>query len=210
MSQKITITQALSELKMINKRLSALVDPIGSSHKSKHIILLSGRDPKKIKTLTDQLNSAHQSRLDLMKREALLRRAVAQSNAVTVVRVGKNEMTVAEAIERKNHWVPRQTSLLQSLKSELSYATAWHEREQEKYSRMVNERISSLTPKDASASPELIKTVEESLSMSLEPVMVNHENVSAMIAQLEEEIEDFRLNVDVALSISNARTEVEI
>ncbi|WHX45188.1 hypothetical protein QNH35_01415 [Bacillus pumilus] len=96
---EMTITRALSELKMLDKRINRTVDEavLGGLMIGKHIQhgFQHQEDIEKKAKADDQSIQA------LIKRRNAIKSAIVVSNATTTIDVAGVSMTVAEAIERK-------------------------------------------------------------------------------------------------------------
>ena len=100
-NEKMTVHKALAELKIIDDRINnAIVSGtyvIANKHSNTKIHGMTIDDFK------TSMKSDFQKVSDLIARRNAIKRTVVASNAVTKVKVGDVEYTVAEAIEMKNH-----------------------------------------------------------------------------------------------------------
>jgi hypothetical protein len=101
--ETMTVHQALAELKMMDKRITAAIQEpewvVTNKHSNTKIGGVAVKD-----WMTD-IQSKYRKVLSLIARRDAIKRAVVNSNAVTKVVVAGVEYTVAEAIDRKNHGV---------------------------------------------------------------------------------------------------------
>ena len=145
--------------------------------------------------------------IDLIKRREQIKAKIMHSNTITKVNVAGEEMTVAEAIERKNT-IEYKKKLLNRLRSDLQMALD----EMEDGNIILLDKLESFleaTLGDNPSSKE-IETVSEMFKEKNELKLYNPINVEKKIEKLEEEIEDFLMEVDFVLSESNSRTTIEI
>ena len=112
--EEITITQALSTLKVLEKRLKAKLGVSDNGRRTlsanlKLVAVSRGshlRDPYTSYKEEDFIATAKasmQSIEDLDERIITIKNAIAASNAVTMVKIAGKEMTVQEAIIRKQY-----------------------------------------------------------------------------------------------------------
>lgn len=202
--EKITIHAALVEKKKLDQRIRRSID------KLKIVGTIKGNDPNQ-KVYGTTLNkdnfkqeetSLLQSINDLMDRRNLITRAITLSNATTKTMVGKKEMYVTEAIEMKAS-ISYKKLLLQRIKVGFLEAKASVERKNSLIESNLDNILENM-PK------ELSKDFIESYKTSNGYTLVDPLDAEKIINKLEEEIEDFESNVDLALSVSNATTFIEI
>jgi hypothetical protein len=101
--ETMNVHQALAELKMMDKRITAATrEPewvITNKHSNTKI------NGVEVKEFVDDIRVKYQKVLDLIRRRDAIKRAVVNSNAVTKVTVAGVEYTVAEAIDKKNNGI---------------------------------------------------------------------------------------------------------
>lgn len=212
-TEKMTVHKALAELKTLDARIDKAISDVDYVCAVKH-------SAEKIngKTLADfkaDIKSGYQKARDLMARQEAMKRAVVLSNAATMVRIGDKELTVAEAIELKNHGVEFKRQMLRRISSMYESALADLERNSgEALERRAEAYVLSVIqaqPKesrmavDSEAMNALRKTYIENNGFDL----IDPLDVSKVMAALEAEIHDFETEVDAALSTSNALTVLE-
>lgn len=212
-TEKMTVHKALAELKTLDARIDKAISDVDYVCAVKH-------SAEKIngKTLADfkaDIKSGYQKARDLMARREAMKRAVVLSNAATMVRIGDKELTVAEAIELKNHGVEFKRQMFRRISSMYEKALADLERNSgEALERRAEAYVLSVIqaqPKesrmavDSEAMNALRKTYIENNGFDL----IDPLDVSKVMAALEAEIRDFETEVDAALSTSNALTVLE-
>lgn len=212
--EKITIHRLLSELKVLDDRIEKTItsiSPLILKRTSGLLINSMGKSPVSETEFVDNANSGYQSATDLIKRKFKLRTALMRANGETKVNIGGVEYTIAEAIEMKSV-INLKKSLLNHLKKQKSSLTDTFNRTvnklEEDYERQLNSQISSLTNKsDISRVREEFRNAFYAINdvKLLDPL-----DISKKIEELENEITQFELEVDSALSEINAVTLVEI
>jgi len=209
---QITITEALSKLKLINKKIdkklygekAPLIDIlVGDSNKGL-LHLLTETELKK------QASSYIDSIISLTEEKNRLKAAISRSNAITEIEVAGKPYTIVEIIERKNN-LDKEKDFLDILQNQyanvINKVKFLNEEAQEKVDSLVQSRLSTdsknQTGKETTElAKELFKLYEANI---IDPI-----DIKKNIEKLSEEIESFENEVDVKLSIANAQTFIEI
>lgn len=200
---EISVTQALAELKLINKRLDkAFV-------RTKWIAVSTSTRPVDAESLRKNAQSAEQSYTDLIKRREALKRAVVQSNATTRVKIGDWEGTVAEAVERKTS-IAYKTALLDEYRDAYNGAQEDLRTLKERAEERLDRLLSSELGKDVRTNPETIAALTATFNSNNKVELIDPLGLAERIKALETEIDTFTTNVDWVLSESNGRTMVQI
>ncbi len=199
----ISITHALAEIKLLGKRIqSALND-------AEWMAVSTKTRPVDVDRLKRNAQSTEQSYLDLVKRRNLLKQAIVQSNATTVVKIGDWEGTIAEAIEKKTS-IAYQRELLESMRSAYVRVTDEYKREQDASQTRLDRLLASELGKDVRTNPETIAALTTTFKENNKVDLVDPLHLSERIKALESEIDSFTTNVDWVLAESNGRTMIEI
>ena len=202
--RRMTITEGLVELKLLNKRIEKAIykDFIWSAKK----VDMTADEVAKHKEIGEANMSSVE---DLIANRNAIKAAIVKSNAVTMVNVAGTEMTVAEAIERKTY-IESEKMLLAEWQRQ--YAQARNNVDVQ--NRRVQERIDNMLSQIAASSKS---DIEEAQKVMSETYMENNGwdifdpvNLKEKIDALDEKIDQFEKNVDVVLSVSNAVTMIEI
>ena len=134
------------------------------------------------------------------------------SNAVTKVSVAGNEYTVAEAIEMKNHGVEFEKLLMNTMN--IQYRNAQMQIKQENGKDLEQRAEQYVTAiygqKEGKTNTADIEKVKADFLKSNQYELVDPLHVLDKIEDLEKKINDFMAEVDSALSVSNALTEITI
>lgn len=209
-TEKMTIHKALSELKVIGDRIAKEQGrfPLAFVNESANT-KISGVD---LNEYVELIKSSYQSTVDLISRREAIKRAVVKSNSVTMVEVGGKVYTVAEAIEMKNHGMEFHQSLLQKMTREMQQARATADSLngrtlENRADGYIKNLYGSTDMKSlaAEAVAERDKFIKQHTAVVVDPLRLE-EKISVM----NNEIFEFITNVDAALSVSNAITEIEI
>jgi len=202
-SQKMSITQALAELKLLDKRLSKQLNSpvwvdVGTVSK-----------PVDAERLKDRATSEYQSFLALVTRRDTIKRAIVLSNATTRVTIDKWEGTVAEAIEHKKS-IQYKQNLLDVMKGQLVQARVNYEAQKSSVDSRLERLLQSELGKDVKTNPETITALSTSFRNNNKVELVDPLDLASKIATLESEIDSFETNVDWVLSEANGRTMISV
>lgn len=207
---KMTLTQALVELKKLDSQIKRSTSQQFIGYVTGSGIWEKTSDRRHADKA--QAEKAYQAALDqvqsLITRRTTIKSAVVQANATTKVKVGDVEMTIAEAIERKNS-----ISIQQSLLGTLIKQHAEVVNTVTRLDHQTNTEISQLR-ETLSSTGKLddtkLKQGSEDIMTKQKASLVDPNKLSELIDKLTAEIEDFLSNVDVALSVANATTEIDV
>lgn len=209
-TERMNIHQALVELKTLNKRIEAAINEgewvVANKHSNNKI---SGVD---LTDFAENIKSRHQKVTSLIARAETIKRAVVNSNAVTKVLIAGKEYTVAEAIEMKNNGVERKKKLVFRLHTDYIQAKAVADRANgAELERRADEYIRTmLGTTDIKGMTGEVQRMREDFIKAQTVELVDPIGVLKQMELLNEGITAFETNVDAALSVSNALTNIEI
>lgn len=210
----MTVHKALAELKIIDDRINnAIVSGtyvIANKHSNTKIHGMTIDDFK------TSMKSDFQKVSDLIARRNAIKRAVVASNAVTKVKVGDVEYTVAEAIEMKNHGMEFKNTLKMYI--ERQYTNAKNEFDKnsgDSLERRAENYVLSVIqaqPKDSkmAVDSDAMKNLRAQYIKDNTYDIIDPIGVKDVIEKLDNEISGFITEVDAALSVSNALTVLDI
>jgi len=220
MKETMNITQALKEIKLTGKKIESDI--------SKTVFVTTKKaEATKIQSLTIAEYKAHIASVvqavdaNIARRRAI-KSAIAQSNAVTTVVVTGTEYTVAEAIELKTS-LKFQQQFLDTLVYQLKVANQLADRDnadaETKAYNAVLANIAAVNGDKSSVAEAKRAVVTNSAGAAdtyaavyarFATEVLSGVNVDAKILSLQEELDNFQRNVDVALSVCNSNTVIEI
>lgn len=209
-TENMNIHQALVELKTLDKRIESAVQDdrwvISNKHSNSKI---SGVD---LKDFVENTKSRYQKVTSLIARAEAIKRAVVNSNAVTKVTIAGKEYTVAETIELKNHGIERKRMLVFQLNQDYVAAKAAADRANgADLERRADEYIRTMVGNtDVKGMTEEVKRMREDFIKAQTMELVDPIGVLKQVESLSEEISAFETNVDAALSVSNALTQITV
>ena len=206
--EKMLVTQALNELKLLDDRINkAINDAV--------LVIAAKRSEKKVNpNLTKEefeirAKAGYQSVLDLIERRKKIKAAVVTSNAVTKVIVHGEEMTVAEAIERKST-IDYEISLLRQMQSQWGAQNREMNMQNIRMEERIDKYIETFVGKDTSkAKDNELEAMIKPMRESGEYALVDPLSIEKKIADLDDYIKGFRSEVDAILQISNCNTYIE-
>lgn len=199
MSNKISITRALTELKTLDKRIQKAID-------SGSFVSYQGQFYKP----DEQTRSAQanfQSITDLLERRKKIKSSIVMCNAVTKVTICGKEMTVAEAIETKSS-IKHLENLLNRLKAQFAQANKTVEQLNDKVRRDLEGKTKMTNEKDEGK----IDLVEFSTTyMDMHGVkLYDPIKISSKIEEIETYVTGFKSEVDFVLTEKNSTTFIEV
>ena len=203
--REMTITEGLVELKLLSSRIEK---EINMSEWIWSVKTIDCTEESSV-PYEDNAKAAYQSIRDLIEERNKIKSAIVKSNATTMVKVGKKEMTVAEAIERKSS-IGYEQKLLMRWKTVYANAVNRVDTENVRVQNRIDQMLSQLVVNDKSDIAEAQKAVTETYIAQNGWMVYDPLNLEDKIKKLDEDIDDFLKNVDLALSLSNAVTHIEV
>lgn len=209
-NEKMTVHQALCELKTLDARIDKAIGGAVFAYANKHSNTKVCGLP--IEKYNEEVKSEYQSANDLIARRDAIKRAVVLSNATTRITVGGREYTVAEAIEMKNNGIPILNKLLKKLDTDSRRARRDADvNNGEALETRADEYVKSLyASADMKNLSEDIKRVRSEFITSQAVEIVDPININGEMEKLEKRINEFTVGIDSALSVSNALTEISV
>lgn len=210
-TEKMTVHKALAELKIIDDRINkAIGNTVFVEAVKNGTDKINGID---IEDFKNNIKSGFQKANDLINRRNAMKRAVVLSNATTKVTIGGKEYTVAEAIEMKNHGMDGKKALLRDMSYEYSRSNVkFNEYSGENLEQRANDYVQNILRSQGDSSDKDSKQIQALHDAFVETnqfIMIDPLHIADKIEELENEIHEFEVEVDAALSVSNAITVIE-
>ncbi|WP_369355352.1 hypothetical protein [Lysinibacillus capsici] len=205
--KKLSIHRALTELKMLTLRIEAATNEVSAAvanRKSNRKI--NGVD---IPEYEKQMQASYDKVVGLISYRNKIKALVVQSNANTKVLVGKEEMTVAEAIERKQS-IQYEKNLLEVIQHQHRLAINTVAKENDALPAKLETYLINILGNKDKQSPEEVKLHTETFMKRNEFEIIDPLNIKQQIEKLSNRIEEFESEVDAVLSESNATTFIEV
>lgn len=209
-TEKMTVHKALAELKLLDNRIEKAITEgiycVANKHSNDKINGIP--IDEYVKTMQGRYDKA----VDLINRRKAIKRAVVLSNSVTKVTVADIEYTVAEAIEMKNHGVEFDKLLMAYMKKHYDMAQIQIKQQNGKdLEERADQYVTAIYgQKEGKTNTADIEKVKADFLTANQYELVDPLHVLDKTEDLEKKINDFMAEVDSALSVSNALTEIEI
>lgn len=193
-----TIARALVSLKHRNEKFTDHVDgQVTATVAKKGIIVRNGMP---VKEYRDLLENYKTSIMDQLDQEFIVRKAIAESNAKTIIKFGTRVMTIADALLFKQHIIPKYKAIInEAQKWERSAQNTYNE-EYRNYERQIVSYTENLKDTD---NTEILNSLEK----QFKPEMISS---AEWIKELEETVSSFEMELDAVLSESNAITQITV
>lgn len=208
--ETMNVHQALAELKTMEKRITSAIQEqewvVANKHSNTKIGGVSVEDWKAA------VKAQHQKVTDLIHRRDAIKRAVVNSNAVTKVIVAGVEYTVAEAIDRKNNGTQFLAMLAQRISHDYNMAKTNADRANgPELERRADDHVKVMIGNsDMKGNMVEAQRIRKEFIEAQTMELVDPIGVLKVMEALDEEVTSFMTNVDAALSVSNAITEIVV
>lgn len=209
-SETMTIHKALCELKTLDARITKSIGECVFVFANKTSNAKVNGVP--VSEYCKEIESNYQRVTDLLRRRDAIKAAIVQSNAETKVTIGGKGYTVAAAIEMKNNGIPLMQTLLKKMERDNRMARAEANKNNgDMLEARADEYVKSLYgSSDMKNASEEIKKVRSDFIAAQTFEAVDPLDIVAKMDLLEKEINGFLVDIDSALSVSNALTNVTI
>ena len=207
-TERMTIHEALSELKVLDKRIkqeiAATTFSTSNLHCNAKIYGVS------IEEYKNAVKSKYDKITDLIKRRTAIKKAITNSNAVTVVTIGDVSMTVAEAIEYKRSGIEFKRVLLEKVSKDYNTASLTTMTRNESLTDRATDNIERTYGNKENVNKEALESAREKFIADNTYDMVDPIDSVKIMEKLSDEIDNFMSKVDSTLSVSNALTKIDI
>lgn len=201
---KMNIHKALSTKKLLDKRIEKATNnliPVGYKMKSS---ATEYRTKEEVDRFNKETSSSYKQVTTLINNYNKICQAITLSNATTKVEINGKEMTVSDAINRKNN-IEYEEDLLRRLKYEYTIVL---DKVKER-NDLLESKIDNLREVDKKEKIDKQNTYDlmrENESWEL----IDPLDIKKVISEMEDDILKFKSEVDFALSTSNAQTIIEV
>lgn len=209
--ETMSVHKALCELKMLDKRIDSTISEAEFCRTNKHSnTIVNGVS---LKEYGEGVVSQYQSIVDLITRRDAIKRFVVASNAVAEVTIGGQKYTVADAVEMRRHGLSYKKMLLRTMTFQLKKARMEIEMKNgdpltQAADKMVEVYYGRQT--DVKAITEEMKATREKFIQDNTLDLLDPLHLEEKIKDLDRFISTFETEVDSALSVSNAVTEITV
>lgn len=209
-TETMTIHKGLAELKILDGRIKKEIQNGSYCAANKHSNDKINGIP--IEDFRKTVQGTYDKITDLINRRKAIKKAVVLSNAKTTLKIADVEYTVAEAIEMKNHGIELEALLINAIDKQYQQAQAEVNRQngynlEERADQYVTAIYGQKEGKTNSADIDKVRKdfLEANSYEIVDPI-----NVPEKAEALRQKIDAFMADVDSALSVSNALTEITI
>ena len=200
----ISINRALSELKLLNKKIASKTDSLDAAAGVKGIA-----SEQKDNFIKDSKAKVQQIR-DLIARRDLIKSSIVASNAQTMVAVAGKSMTVAEAIERKTS-IDLTKNLNRKVRESYYSAKAGVENHNEEVKRNADKQAEAALGADTEGDKGAgYKAIVDAYIERNKAELIAYEGIEQEIEKTQDEIDEFESEVDFILSESNTKTMIDV
>ena len=204
--EKKSITALLDELKVLAARIVKLITSTQFTTSFKSNNAPAGFSS--VAAFEDKANATYQSIMDLIERRNKIKAAIVKSNASTFIVVAGKTYTVAEAIERKNS-IEFERNLLAVLSRQYEGIVQFITKNNQLLQGKLDTLIEVTLGKEKS-DPNTMKQITDNFWIINEVKCSDPLHLINRMETLQEDIESFMSSVNVALTVSNSRIEIEI
>ena len=207
---EMTVQRALNELNTLESRIEKrLLDfRIVGTRKNSESKVSETRET--VADFTTNATAIMDSVDALLKRQRQLKQAIMTSNAQTMIEVAGVTYSVMTAIDRKRT-IEVEKMVLDNMKHELRKAEVKVSRENDNVEAYIQRQVLAMAGEDLSnKKDEFIVSFEKTYRDKNGWDLVDPLGLRNLIEKREQEILEFELEIDTALTVSNAITKIVI
>lgn len=207
---EITVQRALNELKTLDSRLYKRLQDFTIVGSKKNSETRVSETREQVGEFSTNAKAKLDSVQDLLKRQRELKHAIMESNAKTKIVVAGVEYTVMTAIDRKRT-INAEKTVLANMIDSLSKAERKVAMENKRVEEYLERQVLTMAGGDLSnKKADFVVAFEKSYRDDNEWQLVDPLELRKLIEKMEKEIEEFELEIDTALTVSNAITTITI
>lgn len=207
-TEKMTITRALAELKLLDSRIIKSINQATFCAYKKRSDKVVTKLNLTVEEFEKNVKSTTASIQALIERRDKIKDLVVLSNATTKVRICDKEYSVASAIERKNS-IKYEKELLERMKRNLLDVKTQITMQDNKIEKTIDEMNLVYVGKDNKNSNSMME-LNKAYRENNEYCMVDPISIQNTISKMTLDIENFETEVDFVLSESNSITYIEL
>jgi len=203
----MTITEGLVALKTLDARIEKEISQTTFSLANQKGKPIAGYE--NVDAFIAKAKAQYQSILDLIARRNKIKSAIVESNAITKVTIDGVVYSVAGAIERKAS-IKYDQMLASTMFQQFQRASRVVEVATGEAQQRLDNLLLSTFGKDAKVDASQIQSVSDGFWKQNETILRDPLNTVATVETINRNVQSFLANVDVALSISNATTFIDV
>lgn len=203
---EMSLTRVLNEIKLLDKKIhQASVKPF-------LMYSVGGKPNTGFETVKDMENMAeanYKSVTDLISRRNKLKGLLTEANATTKVTIAGDEMTIAQAIDRKSS-ISLEVNLLNQMNAQLANNVSIVDNGNAQVQQNVDRLLEASFGRDKKITEAESDAITKPYETKHKFALVDKINIRDKIDKLSEKITEFQNEVDFTLSEVNARTVIEV
>lgn len=207
MARKMTITRALAELKLYGNKIDSAIKAVNP------IAIQKGKDKIQNRFTEEEFQVEAKASLqkieDLIKEQRNIKAVIIKSNSTTLVKIGSEEMSVAEAIARKST-IQDEEAFLNTLREGVNTMRRMLEKEKASVQIRLDTLLVQNFGKDKRVDDKDVAAISKPFLEQNDYRMIDPVGIDLYIEKLNEKVQTFLMEVDFVLSESNAKTEIEV
>lgn len=204
---KMSIQEGLNELNTLEKRIQKSL-----SKRLRFGAVVIGNKTvngyNNNKDFEDDVQSTYDSIRALINRRTLIKRAIVKKNAEVPVTIGKETMTLAEAIERKNS-IQYEEHLLHEMEKQYTFLMNDLGEKKEYYREKLDKHLENTLGKDQKDKMKENNPYLDFFKEENEPLFIDPINLKKEIDKLDDSISTFKEKVDNVLTAANVKNDIE-
>lgn len=215
-TKTLKVQEALNELSMLDSRISKKMNKlVAVGVEAEDKLVYPKRSKLTVDKFTTDAEADTQSITDLINYRTALRSAVIKSNGTTTVQVGKDTITVAEAIKRKE-LIEDEYIFLSILERQLqeSESKAFNHNSKIDSELLEKEKLVLGSEKERKGDDttllEAIRKTSEAKRASIILPKINGVPLDEYIEAKNEELDYFTTNIGFILTASNVTTDITV
>ncbi len=206
--KKISIHRGLAELKTLDDRITKKINTITLVGLMKNDKLVNGLT--KEAEFKKQTKADYQSLTDLINRKEKIKSAIVKANATTVLEIAGKKMTIADAINKKLN-----ISLLESLLSKMKTEHSGTVLQMNDHNQRIEQNALTLARQTlgnegVETKPGDVDLITKNYTKINAVMLADPLGIEKLINKTEDYIDQFKAEVDGALSEINAITMIDV
>lgn len=209
MGEKVSITRALKELKLLDERIKkeitgTLFADVYQGRSDKAII--SGITKAEFET---RASTRLQSIEDLIKRRNKIKSALLLSNSNTKVTIAGKEFLVVEAIDQKSA-IEYERMLIEKMRKDITLVKKKSDENRAVLEGRIDKMLEQTLGTEKKVDESTYKQIADPIMEANELKILDPVKVEKIIDEKDKYIDEFLAEVDFVLSESNSKTEIEL
>lgn len=203
----LTIHHALMELKTLDKRITRALGNKFVGYRVGDLGVV--QNYKSNEDFIKEAKASIDSVQGLINRRNEIKKKLIASNAVTEITVAGVTMTVAEAIDRKDA-ISYDKQLYNTLRNQYNTVQRDLLNAEVVMNQKIDARSNEMGANGSKVNSSELQEIERMVERRYKPAIIDPIEIVKQMDTLIESIEKFEAEVDAALSVSNAKTMIDV